>query len=363
VAIRLRPGRRANPRRRGRPSGHARPITDAFASYLTDERHFSPYTARCYGADLRQFVEYLCDDTGIEPDQKRRARGLQAPRAAGARRDGRPRRRLDRAKDHHRDHLRRRRRHHPRLPGPPGEQNYSAATMARKIATLRSLLQVGRAPRALGHQPHDPHPHAPPGQAPAQGHHRRAGRAAPRRTRRRRRPRRPRPRHARDPLLHRHPRQRAGRPQLRRPRHRRRGPPRPRQGQEGTLVPLGSHALAAINRYIDHPRRRPRFARESGPATSGSPPSSSTSTASDSAPLRPPQARQVPPRGRPRPHHQPPHPPPLLRDPPARQRRRPPQRAGTPGPPVPLHHPGLHPPLHQRIQDAYNNAHPRAEAS
>ena len=32
------------------------PITDAFASYLTDERHFSPYTALCYGADLRQFV-------------------------------------------------------------------------------------------------------------------------------------------------------------------------------------------------------------------------------------------------------------------------------------------------------------------
>ena len=35
------------------------PITDAFSSYLMDERHFSPYTARCYGADLRQFVERL----------------------------------------------------------------------------------------------------------------------------------------------------------------------------------------------------------------------------------------------------------------------------------------------------------------
>jgi integrase/recombinase XerC len=35
------------------------PLIDAFLSYLTDERHFSPYTARCYGADLRQYVGYL----------------------------------------------------------------------------------------------------------------------------------------------------------------------------------------------------------------------------------------------------------------------------------------------------------------
>jgi integrase/recombinase XerC len=46
------------------------PITEAFASYLTDERHFSPYTARCYGADLRQFIEYLVDDTGIALDEQ-----------------------------------------------------------------------------------------------------------------------------------------------------------------------------------------------------------------------------------------------------------------------------------------------------
>jgi hypothetical protein len=28
-----------------------------FIDYLTNERHFSAYTARCYGADLRQFVD------------------------------------------------------------------------------------------------------------------------------------------------------------------------------------------------------------------------------------------------------------------------------------------------------------------
>ncbi len=32
---------------------------DQFASYLRFERHFSPYTARCYGADLRQYTTYL----------------------------------------------------------------------------------------------------------------------------------------------------------------------------------------------------------------------------------------------------------------------------------------------------------------
>jgi len=40
------------------------PIVNMFLSYLTDERHFSPYTARCYGADLRQYTEYLTEELG-----------------------------------------------------------------------------------------------------------------------------------------------------------------------------------------------------------------------------------------------------------------------------------------------------------
>lgn len=36
-------------------------LTEQFVNYLRFERHFSPYTARCYGADLRQFVEYLTE--------------------------------------------------------------------------------------------------------------------------------------------------------------------------------------------------------------------------------------------------------------------------------------------------------------
>jgi integrase/recombinase XerC len=43
-------------------------FADQFVDYLKHERHFSPYTARCYGADLRQFGEYLAGDT-VGPDQ------------------------------------------------------------------------------------------------------------------------------------------------------------------------------------------------------------------------------------------------------------------------------------------------------
>ena len=35
------------------------PLVGKFTNYLRFERHFSPYTSRCYGADLRQYVEFL----------------------------------------------------------------------------------------------------------------------------------------------------------------------------------------------------------------------------------------------------------------------------------------------------------------
>jgi integrase/recombinase XerC len=40
---------------------------EQFVNYLRHERHFSPYTARCYGADLRQYAEFL---TGEAPGQQ-----------------------------------------------------------------------------------------------------------------------------------------------------------------------------------------------------------------------------------------------------------------------------------------------------
>lgn len=38
------------------------PLIEQFVNYLRFERHFSPYTARCYGADLRQYVEHLVSE-------------------------------------------------------------------------------------------------------------------------------------------------------------------------------------------------------------------------------------------------------------------------------------------------------------
>ncbi len=40
------------------------PLVQQFLDYLHLERHFSPFTARCYGADLRQFGEFIATDTG-----------------------------------------------------------------------------------------------------------------------------------------------------------------------------------------------------------------------------------------------------------------------------------------------------------
>ncbi len=116
------------------------PITDAFASYLTDERHFSPYTARCYGADLRQFVEYLCDDTGISADQNAEREAFKRREAAGARHGAPvagsigPKTITEIICAADADTIR------PFL-AHLSEENYSAATMARKIATLRSFYK------------------------------------------------------------------------------------------------------------------------------------------------------------------------------------------------------------------------------
>jgi integrase/recombinase XerC len=107
------------------------PIIEGFLSYLTDERHFSPYTARCYGADMRQFVEFLQGVRGLEFDQAREQK------AYAARKDGAS---ADPASFTHaicftdaeliREYL-----------AQLNEKAYSPATMARKIATLRSFYK------------------------------------------------------------------------------------------------------------------------------------------------------------------------------------------------------------------------------
>ena len=117
------------------------PIVDEFLHYLLDERHFSPYTARCYGVDLRQYVEYITEELNVHTSPQQEADAL--------------RRRLERRNGSGGDSE-----HIVATLGATtitavmldadvaairkflenlAEQNYSPATMARKIATLRSF--------------------------------------------------------------------------------------------------------------------------------------------------------------------------------------------------------------------------------
>lgn len=85
------------------------PLTTQFLEYLKLERHFSPFTARCYGADLRQYTEFLASDTpgGSVNEAILKADTLCIRRYLA--------------------HL--------------DQNSYSAATLARKIATLRSFYK------------------------------------------------------------------------------------------------------------------------------------------------------------------------------------------------------------------------------
>lgn len=115
------------------------PLIAGFSSYLMDERHFSHYTARCYGADLRQYIEFLCEEHNIEPVEANEAKAFEKIAGTGHSNgdvmgtilpvtitklicDGTP--------ETIRDFL-----------AHLGTKEYSAATMARKIATLRSFYK------------------------------------------------------------------------------------------------------------------------------------------------------------------------------------------------------------------------------
>lgn len=100
-------------------------LIDQFVSYLRDERHFSPYTARCYGADLRQYVEYLESEHAATPVA---AHALDAPGDAEHAPIAQKLRTADAMVV--RGFL-----------GHLDQNNYSPATTARKIATLRSFYK------------------------------------------------------------------------------------------------------------------------------------------------------------------------------------------------------------------------------
>ncbi|MCC6681726.1 MAG: tyrosine recombinase XerC [Phycisphaeraceae bacterium] len=85
-------------------------LVQQFVDYLRHERHFSPYTARCYGADLRQYCEHLAgqSNNGNGVDQQLSAIDTVGIRSFLTHLDG---------------------------------FGYSPATTARKIATLRSFYR------------------------------------------------------------------------------------------------------------------------------------------------------------------------------------------------------------------------------
>ena len=112
------------------------PLVESFASYLTDERRFSPYTARCYGADLRQFIEFLTEELGIAIDRDPELDAFETlqhtPEPAGT---NAPPKTITHAICRGDVELIR------SFLAFLADQQYSPATMARKIATLRSFYK------------------------------------------------------------------------------------------------------------------------------------------------------------------------------------------------------------------------------
>ena len=103
------------------------PLIEQFLEYLRLERHFSPYTARCYGADLRQFAGYLLGDDPQNPPAPAQTTNEPpaVPNGAALSRS------IVQA-----DALTIR-----QFLAYLDQYEYSPATMARKIATLRSFYK------------------------------------------------------------------------------------------------------------------------------------------------------------------------------------------------------------------------------
>lgn len=111
------------------------PLIAGFLGYLTDERHFSPYTARCYGADLRQYCEFVVGEYGIQIDDHAELAALERlGNAAGNGADNAHGTLTDRIAASDANEIR-------RFLENLDSHAYSPATMARKIATLRSFYK------------------------------------------------------------------------------------------------------------------------------------------------------------------------------------------------------------------------------
>jgi len=101
----------------------------AFCCYLTDERHFSPNTARCYGADLRQLTEWVARGEEIT-DEADVFAWLEKGRAGKCTDQSLTLLLVDadvEQLNRYRTFL--------------AEENYMPTTIARKVATLRSFYK------------------------------------------------------------------------------------------------------------------------------------------------------------------------------------------------------------------------------
>ena len=121
------------------------PRVQQFLNYLQFERHFSAYTSRCYGADLRQFCQFLLGiPAEIMPDDSGATQ--TAPIEQLPKVDTTPAHAdellLNATPDDVRNYLQFMR-----------ENNYSKATMARKLATLRSFFKFCNRRSATANNP------------------------------------------------------------------------------------------------------------------------------------------------------------------------------------------------------------------
>jgi integrase/recombinase XerC len=115
---------------------HNVPLVTAFLDYLIDERAFSVYTGRCYGVDLRQYLVWITEEQNLTLDIPAEADAWQRYSSGEKEIAGHvgPETISEHIINADTEYLR-------SFLAYLAESNYSPATMARKIATLRSFYR------------------------------------------------------------------------------------------------------------------------------------------------------------------------------------------------------------------------------